>query len=319
MKGRKWLQRAAGISAGVIADSWFGDPQRGHPVALLGRGISAAERVLYADRVDAGVALVAVSVIPPTLVCWKIAQRFPVVSLAAVTWASLGGTTLAKVGEALATALSAGDVEQARTWIPWLCSRDPAALDASGMARAGVESLAENTCDAAIAPLVAAVVGGAPLVVAHRVINTLDAMVGYRNARYERFGKAAAKLDDLAAFVPARINAATHVLLASVADPARGREAIRAWKEDAPAHPSPNAGPVEATAAAALGVSLGGTTTYAWGTEQRPQMGRGDAVTVATLPAAVQLTRRTSLTVATVAVIGLLAVALCQELTSSDD
>lgn len=135
----------------------------------------------------------------------------------------------------MARALAHGDTATARTLVPWLCSRDPNKLDEQGIARATVESLAENTSDATIAPLVWSVFG-APAVVGHRCVNTLDAMVGYKNERYSEFGWAAAKLDDVLAYVPARVTAVVHVGAAAVMG--RGRSAVRAWREDAPSTPA---------------------------------------------------------------------------------
>ena len=178
----------------------------------------------------------------------------------------------------------------ARARLPSLCGRDPEVLDAAGIARAGVESMAENTSDAVVAPLFWGAVAGVPGLLGYRAVNTLDAMVGYRSARYQRFGWAAARLDDLANLVPARVCAWLFVGLA----PAVGgspRAALAAWRRDAAGHPSPNAGPVEAAAAGALGVSLGGPTAYRHGLEQRPRLGTGPPPTPADLRRAAHLSR----------------------------
>jgi len=193
---------------------------------------------------------------------------------ALATWIALGGASLAEEGAALARALDAGDLDTARARLPHLCGRDPGSLDLAGMARASVESIAENTSDAVVAPLVWGAVAGAPGLLAYRAVNTLDAMVGYRSPRYRRFGWAAARLDDLANLLPSRAAAALTTLCAPlVGGSARG--AWQAWRRDAAAHPSPNAGQVEAAFAGALEVRLGGRTVYPHGTEQRPVMGHG--------------------------------------------
>ena len=223
----------------------------------------------------------AACVLPPTLVVAGVAKRAPRLATAVALWAALGGTSLERTGMRMAQALGSGDEDAARGWVPWLCSRDPERLDAPGMARAAVESVAENTSDAAIAPLVWAAVAGAPGVVAHRCVNTLDAMVGYRNERYRNFGWAAAKLDDAMAWVPARLTAVVHTGFAALHG--RGGAALRAWRDDAPSHPSPNAGPVEATA------------------EKRPYLGEGPAPTVQTVREAVRLSRWTQLAVGAMA------------------
>ena len=293
------MDHASGIAAGILADRLIKDPQRYHPVALFGQYALWWERRLYRDNKVAGAVFAAVCVLPPTLVAAGVAKRAPRLATAVALWAALGGTSLERTGMRMAQALESGDEDAARCWVPWLCSRDPELLDAPGMARAAVESMAENTSDAAIAPLVWAAVAGAPGVVAHRCINTLDAMVGYRNERYRNFGWASAKLDDAIAWVPARLTATVHTGFAALHG--RGAAALRAWRDDAPSHPSPNAGPVEATAAAALGVRLGGPPAYAPGVEKRPYLGEGPAPTVQTVREAVRLSRWTQLAVGAMA------------------
>ncbi|MEJ5929110.1 adenosylcobinamide-phosphate synthase CbiB [Corynebacterium sp. H128] len=299
------LVHATAIFAGLALDRILGDPQRHHPVAYFGSFVGAVEKCTYRDCKWAGVGLVAATVVPMVVVTRAAYRRAPALTTALALWAALGGRTLEETGVRLATDLECGDLDAARAWIPWLCSRDPQLLDAAGMARAAVESIAENTSDAAIAPIVWAAIAGAPGVVLHRCVNTLDAMVGYRNDRYSNYGWAAAQLDDVLAFVPARLTAATHVLLAATRR--RGAAAITAWREDAPQHPSPNAGPVEATAAAALGVQLGGETHYSYGVEQRPTLGSGPQPGTGTIRDAVRLARATQVLVA-IGVIGLRSV-----------
>ena len=288
--------RAVGLLLGVVADALLGDPRRGHPVAGFGAVAAALERRLYADRRAAGVGHTAV-LVGAAVVLGAVVERAgrgrPIVrtaATAAATWAVLGGASLAWEGAALAAELGRGDLDAARARLPSLCGRDPATLDAGGLARAGVESLAENTSDAVVAPLLWGAVAGVPGLLGYRAMNTLDAMVGYRSPRYRRFGWAAARLDDVVNLVPARVAA----LLVAAAAPVVGgspRAALAAWRSDAGAHPSPNAGPVEAAAAGALGVRLGGRTVYAHGVEQRPVLGSGDAPGVVDLRRAVRLSR----------------------------
>ena len=166
------MDHASGIAAGILADRLIKDPQRYHPVALFGQYALWWERRLYRDNKVAGAVFAAVCVLPPTLVAAGVAKRAPRLATAVALWAALGGTSLERTGMRMAQALESGDEDAARGWVPWLCSRDPELLDAPGMARAAVESVAENTSDAAIAPLVWAAVAGAPGVVAHRCINT---------------------------------------------------------------------------------------------------------------------------------------------------
>nr|BFD85569.1 cobalamin biosynthesis protein [Streptomyces sp. Xyl84] len=208
----------------------------------------------------------------------------------AATWAVVGGTSLAREAGAIGRALEAGDVEAARALLPHLCGRDPQALDADGIARAVVESVAENTSDAVVGALAWGALAGVPGLIGFRAVNTLDAMVGHKSPRYRRYGWASARLDDLAGWPGARLTA----VLATVAggDP---RGAVRAWRADAGRHPSPNAGPVEASFAGALGVRLGGTLSYGGRVEHRPVLNdRGRAVQAGDIDRAVRLSRRVS-------------------------
>ena len=181
-------------------------------------------------------------------------------------------------------------MEAARRLLPSLCGRDPARLDSAGLTRAALESVAENTSDAQVAPLLWAAVGGVPAVLGYRGINTLDAMIGHRSPRYLRFGWAAARLDDAANFVAARATAALVVLCAALLGGSPSG-AVRAWRRDAARHPSPNAGVVEAAFAGALGVRLGGPTHYHHELQIRPTLGDGREPTVADLRRAVRLSR----------------------------
>ena len=288
--------RAAGIALGVLADAALGDPRRGHPVAGFGRLAAALERRTYAPSRARGAAFAAAAVAVPVaagLAAERSGRRHPAARVgltALATWAALGGTSLAREGAAMARALEASDVAAARGRLGNLCARDPAHLDADGLARATVESLAENTSDAVVAPLWWGAVAGVPGLAAYRAVNTLDAMIGHRSARYERFGWCAARLDDAANLVPARLSA----LLAAAAAPAVGGSppaALTAWRRDAGRHPSPNAGPVEAAFAGALGVTLGGTNRYGDRVEHRGTLGTGPPPAVRDIPRAVRLSR----------------------------
>ena len=197
------LGRASGIAAGYLADLALGDPRRGHPVALFGRGAAALERLTYSDDRWAGAlhtgALLGALAMAGVAVERAAARRGPAWTAAitaVTTFVALGGTSLTRTGEGMADLLSREDIEAARQLLPSLCGRDPAALDAEGLARAAVESVAENTSDAQVAPLLWAVVGGVPALLVYRGANTLDAMIGHRSPRYQRFGWAAARFDD---------------------------------------------------------------------------------------------------------------------------
>ncbi len=283
--------------AAAVADRVFGDPRRFHPVAGFGRVATALERVLWRDSRTAG-ALYAASLTGAVYALARVSDRRWAVRVA-IVWATLGGRSLERAAAQLGAAVAAGDLEAARSLAPTLVGRDPSSLDADGLVRAAVESLAENTSDAVVAPLVWAAVLGAPGAAAYRAVNTLDAMVGRRDARYARFGWAAARADDLAGWPGARLT----VLLAGLAS-GEPRAAWRAAFHDGRRHPSPNAGRVEAAFAGALGLRLGGRTAYAHTVEERPTLGAGRPPTPADIARAVRLTRLVTAGAVAIAALG---------------
>jgi adenosylcobinamide-phosphate synthase len=224
-------------------------------------------------------------------------------STASATALAAGGRALALAAASVAAALDADDLERARLLLPSLVGRDPTALDAGDVARAAVESVAENTVDAVVAPALWGAAAGAPGALGYRAANTLDALVGHRSPRYARFGWASARLDDLAGWVPARVTAA----LVAFVRPATAPAVARAVRRDAPRHPSPNAGVAEAAFAAALGLRLGGANTYGGRREVRPPLGRGRPPESADIGRAVHLSR--DVTAALAGALALLAVA----------
>ncbi|MTE18460.1 cobalamin biosynthesis protein [Streptomyces sp. TRM43335] len=288
---------------GHLLDLVVGDPRRGHPVAAFGRAAAAVERLLWRDHRGAGALYTAVCAGGATAaaaVLERAARRSPTARTtvtAAATWSVLGGSGLAREARTIAAALESGDVEAARARLPHLCGRDPRALDADGIARAVVESVAENTSDAVVGALVWGAAAGVPGLVGFRAVNTLDAMVGHRSPRHLRFGWASARLDDVAGRPGSRLTA----LLAVLAGP-NPRGAVDAWRADAHRHPSPNAGVVEAAFAGALGVRLGGPLSYGGRVEHRPVLNAsGRPVRAADIERAVRLSRR----------VGALALVLC--------
>ncbi|MGK8489261.1 cobalamin biosynthesis protein [Nocardia asiatica] len=290
---QKGTSTAIGLLLGFALDRAFGDPRRWHPVAGFGSAVAALESVTYADRRAAGLVHEALAVGAVAGLGMAV-RRGGVVSTAVATWTVLGGRSLARTGRAMADRLADGDLDGARALLPALCGRDPQSLDADGLARAALESVAENTSDAAVAPVVWGAVAGVPGLLGYRAVNTLDAMIGYRNERYRRFGWAAARVDDVANLIPARL---TGLLTAALAPTIGGRPAaaLVAWRRDAAEHPSPNAGVVEAAMAGALGVRLGGRTQYPHGVELRPVLGDGPAPTVHDLRRAVRLSEAVQL------------------------
>ncbi|OBK42299.1 cobalamin biosynthesis protein [Mycobacterium sp. 1165196.3] len=298
---------------GYLADRALGDPRRGHPVALFGQAAAALERVTYRDSrlagaVHVGALISAVGLLG--LAVQRGARRrgrgWSIAATAVATWVAVGGTSLTRTGLEMSELLERGNVEAARGLLPSLCGRDPASLDAAGLTRASLESIAENTSDAQVAPLLCAAAGGVPAVLVYRGINTLDSMIGYRSPRYLRFGWAAARLDDVANYVGARATASLTVLLAPLVGGSPSG-AARAWRRDAGRHPSPNAGVVEAAFAGALGVRLGGPTQYRHELQIRPTLGDGREPTVTDLRRAVMLS---SLVQAGAAVLAELALSL---------
>lgn len=253
------------MAVALVADRLFGEPPTAvHPVALFGRVMTGVEQVLHRPSRAAGLVHAAVG----TAVGAAVGALGTTV---AATYTAVAGRALGETAMAVDDALAANDLDRARALLPALVGRDPSQLDEQEVCRAVVESVAENTVDAVVAPALWALGGGGAGALAYRAINTLDAMVGHRSPRYERFGWASARLDDLANFVPARVTAGLVVAVR----PNRAASVAQAVQLDARAHPSPNAGVAEAAFAAALGVQLGGVNRYGDRTENRAALGDG--------------------------------------------
>lgn len=293
---RTWSGLASGLLLGTVLDALVADPRAAHPVAAFGSLASRAEDRLWAGTRTRGVVFTAACAGPVAAGGWalqRLARRSPLRGIgitAVATWTVLGAASLATEASKIERALEAGDLGTARERLPALCGRDPDQLAAPEIARATIESVAENTSDAAVAPLFWGAVAGVPGLLAYRAINTLDAMVGHRSPRYERFGWAAARLDDAANWVPARLTALLTVALAPAAGGSR-RRALRTLRHDGAAHPSPNAGRCEAAFAGALGVQLGGVNVYHGRAEQRGLLGDGPPPTACDIARAVRLSR----------------------------
>jgi adenosylcobinamide-phosphate synthase len=271
----------AALIGGYAADLALGDPRRFHPVAGFGRVAEATERAVYAPSRARGVAYAGALVAAAALA----GRRAP---LAALTWAALGGRSLAREALGIADQVERGDLAAARAALPALVGRDPSGLDADGICRATVESVAENTSDAVVGALLWGAVAGPAGVAAYRAANTLDAMVGRRDERYAAFGWAAARLDDAMSWPAARAGAALTALCAPLAG-GSPRGAWRVVRRDGAAHPSPNAGRMEAAFAGALGVRLGGPLAYRGVAEIRPRLGDGRAPGASDVRRAVRL------------------------------
>jgi len=281
---------AASALLGVLLDRLLGEPRRCHPLVGFGRLADAAERFFRAGAPGhplgnrlSGLAAWLMIVAPfVALAAWF---AHPVLD-ALLLWLALGGKSLGEHARAVAAPLAAGDLATAREQVGMIVSRDTTQLDADGVATAAVESVLENGNDAVFGALFWFFVAGGAGALLFRLANTLDAMWGYKDARRVYFGWAAARIDDVLNYVPARLTALTYALLGD----ARG--ALACWREQAHAWESPNAGPVMAAGAGALKVGLGGTASYHGEIEVRPHLGSGAAPTAADIGRAVTLVER---------------------------
>lgn len=265
---------------GVTLDLLFGEPRRGHPLVAFGRLAerlerylnSAALRTALAGRLRGTAAVAIATGIPVTVIARLIVEAphwAAAVIQATALYFALGTKSLRLHAQAVAGALEASDLGRARRCCALLVTRDLAAADAPEVARAAVESTLENGNDAVCGALFWFLIGGAPGTLAYRLVNTLDAMWGYKTARYKHFGWAAARLDDVMNYLPARLTALTYALLGDT------RTGVHCWRTQAHAWESPNAGPVMATGAGALGITLGGAARYHGRMERRAILGRG--------------------------------------------
>jgi adenosylcobinamide-phosphate synthase len=290
---------AAALLAGYAADLLAGDPRRWHPVAGFGRAALTLERAMYAPTRRRGAVVVAILVALPALGAELLARAAShgrpgrerlgrSVVLAALTWVALGGRSLRREALNVSDLVAREELDGARGALRALCGRDAAELDPTALCRAAVESVAENSSDAIVGALLWGALAGPAGVAVYRASNTLDAMLGHRSERYADFGWAAARLDDAMSWPAARLTAA----LACLAAPLVGgssREAAAIARRDGRAHPSPNAGPVEAAFAGALGLSLGGPLAYNGEIQSRPRLGHGRAPAVGDVHRAARL------------------------------
>ena len=292
--------RAAAAGAGVVLDRLLGEPLvRPHPVAAFGWAMQRLERPLYLDDRLQGAAYLGAG-LGAALVAGGVVR-----STTGGTYLAVAGRSLAEEARSVAGHLAAGDLDAARAGLPALVGRDPSGLGSDEVARAVVESVAENTVDAVVAPALWGGVAGATGALAHRATNTLDSMVGHRGGRYEHFGWASARADDAAAWVPARVTAG----LVALVRPTAAVSVLRVVRRDAPAHPSPSAGVAEAAFAAALDLRLGGPSRYGDRLEVRPPLGDGKPPAAADIERACRLLEDVTLALA-----GLLATPLAVHL-----
>jgi adenosylcobinamide-phosphate synthase len=274
------------LTAAYVLDLAAGDPRwLPHPVVLMGRAARAGEAVVRRVARTAWAQIVGGALIVAFVVGLSAAAGQLLMSAAAgvALWlelmvaALLGWTTLAtrsllEHAGAVVRALDASDLPRARERVGLIVGRDTRGLDESGVARAVTETVAESSSDGVVAPLFYLTLGGPPLALAYKAVNTLDSMIGHRDQRYLYLGRVAASLDDLANLVPSRLTALLIVLAAAVTGRS-ARAAWRVWLRDGNKHESPNAGQPEAAMAGALGVRLGGLSHYDADPSDRPLLG----------------------------------------------
>lgn len=278
----------------VLLDALLGEPSRWHPLVGFGRWAQYLERRLNASTIRSPLAqralgiLAVLSAVGP----WVLLVTMATVLAAVHHWIAvvalyfaLGHQSLRQHALRVHRALETGNLGEARNQVGRMVSRDTAKMDTRSVAAAAVESVLENGNDAVFGAIFWFLVAGAPGVLLFRLSNTLDAMWGYRTPRYLYFGWAAARLDDVLNFVPARLTALTYALIGSTGS------ALRCWRLQAGAWESPNAGPVMAAGAGALGLGLGGGAYYHGQWEERPPLGVGAPPDAGSIRAALQLVR----------------------------
>ena len=265
-------QVAALLLCGVLLDLALGETRRWHPLVGFGNFANVLERSLNrgAMRLGRGSAAWILAVLPLTALAALISHHAGVAAHALLLYFSLGLRSLREHNLPIAQALSDANLPQARLLTARIVSRDTANASAGDLATASTESLLENGNDAVFGTLFWFAVAGGPGALLFRLANTLDAMWGYRSSRFLYFGRVAARIDDMLNFIPARLTALSYVLLAR-----EPKLAWRCWRQQAPHWPSPNAGPVMSTGAAALGLALGGAAVYDGVEEMRPALGIG--------------------------------------------
>ena len=269
------------VLAAVLLDKLLGEPQRWHPLVGFGQLAQWMERRLRQSEEGApehwirlkGVFALILLVVPFTVAAFLLSHIFPgeIAFNAFVLYFAIGATSLKEHAQAVQQALSRQDVDDARHKVSMIVSRDTQNLEEPDIARATVESVLENGSDAVFAAVFWFVLLGAPGAVLYRLSNTLDAMWGYRNDRYIYFGWAAARWDDAMNWIPARLTALTYMIFGNA------RQAWHCWQVQAPMWYSPNAGPVMAAGAGALGLLLGGKASYHGMMKERPVLGTGRA------------------------------------------
>jgi adenosylcobinamide-phosphate synthase len=260
------------VAAALALDALLGEPTRFHPLVGFGRLTAAVERRWYGRKKWRGTLAVLVLITPLAIIsAFASATSAGPIFDAVLLYLAIGWRSLHAHARPVRDALRANQLPQARQRVGMMVSRDTTPMQTSDVSKAAVESVLENGNDAVFGALFWFIVAGAPGAVIYRLANTLDAMWGYRNERYLEFGWAAARLDDVLNFVPARLTALTYAIVGHTAT------ALRCWIDQARQWDSPNAGPVMASGAGSLRVALGGPASYHGTLENRPALGSGPA------------------------------------------
>nr|WP_227500294.1 adenosylcobinamide-phosphate synthase CbiB [Marinobacter nanhaiticus] len=276
----------------VLLDHGLGEPRRWHPVVGFGNLAARVEQRLNSrpGSVARGALGLGLLTVPFLVLVWLVTlwlpEPFSWLLEVILLWLTISLRGLAEHGRAVAMPLGQGNLEAAREAVGRIVSRNPKTLSEAGIATAATESMLENGADAVFASLSWFVIAGLPGLLLHRMVNTLDAMWGYRNERFLHFGRFAARLDDVMNWIPARLTAATYALVGKTS------LAWQCWRRQGGQWESPNAGPVMASGAGALGVSLGGPAPYSEGMRERPVLGGGPEPTADTIEAAIALVYR---------------------------
>jgi adenosylcobinamide-phosphate synthase len=274
-----------------ILDLVFGDPAwLTHPVQIMGRVIAALEKRLWRangsrarQRMSgAFLAIITLAIVAGVsvcvlLVCWKISLILFIVVSLYMAWTSLSIKSLSDAASSIGRSLEGGDEAGARERLACIVGRDTAPLDSAGVVRATVESVSESTADGIVAPLFFMAIGGPVGAMIYKAINTMDSMIGYRSERYQYFGSFAARLDDVANYIPARITAALMIASAFILR-FDWRASLSTLVSDGRNHPSPNSGLSQAVVAGALGLRLAGPMSYKGIVHDKPYIGAGSSM-----------------------------------------
>lgn len=288
------MANAFALPLALLLDAWWGEPRRWHPLVGFGYCANKLEKLFNGGthRIARGAFAWCLLVLPLVGCSYWLRSTlvphtfFSLLFDTFILYLAIGHQSLREHALAIETSLRADDLTQARHALAMIVSRDTQDLDHSNVSKAAVESVLENGSDAVIASLFWFAVAGIPGVLLHRMANTLDAMWGYRNARFNEFGRVAARVDDVLSYLPARITAFAYALMGATMN------ALHCWRTQASRWSSPNAGPVMAAGAGALKLELGGGAVYRGEYEQRPALGRGRGAQSGDIERALQLLNR---------------------------